>query len=143
LQNAVVLLVQRMQGWHDVVDRDGTSFFTSILGGIGARFMDVTVDNKVDIRVSEAEDLVDWREDDDGDLRATEDAELARLLEEAGPAFGEGDLLAALVCDFLDLNLLPPFAWFGCLGEFLYDNHGELLELFMIDGGRKHNEKGM
>lgn len=74
-------------------------------------------------------------------MRAAEDAELARLLEEPRPAFREGDLLAALVGDLLDLDLLPPFAWLGDLGEFLYDNHGEFLELFMMMGKKTCRER--
>lgn len=54
--------------------------------------MKVLVDDRFDARVAEAEDLVDRGEDDYCNLGPTEDAELARLLEQASPSLREGDL---------------------------------------------------
>lgn len=54
--------------------------------------MQVVVDDSLGARVSEAEDLVDGGEDDDGDLGPAQNAELARLLEQPRSSLRESDL---------------------------------------------------
>lgn len=68
------------------------------------------VDDGLDAGVAEAVGLVGRGEDDDGGVGAAESAELAGFLEEAGAAFGEGDLQVAVVLHLRHLHLLTTFA---------------------------------
>lgn len=62
----------------------------------------------VEAGVAEREDFSLGGKNDHRHLSAAEDGELAGLLEDSGPAFGERDLPARVVVDHLDGDLLPP-----------------------------------
>lgn len=70
------------------------------------------VDNVLDLRVTEGEDLAGGGEDDDPYVDAAEGAELARFLEKPGPPFREGHLEVVFLGDFRDGDLLATQARF-------------------------------
>lgn len=74
--------------------------------------LEEAVDHGVGGRVAEDESPLAWGEDDDGGLRAAQNAELAGLLEETCPALGEGDFQRTFLLNLFYLDLLPPHALF-------------------------------
>ena len=60
--------------------------------------------------VTEAEEFAVRREDDNGDVGATKEAEFAGFLEEARASFGEGDLFVALIFQFFYFDFPSPLS---------------------------------
>lgn len=88
------------------------------MGGVSA---EKAVEDCVHIRVAEGEELRPRRFCYNGYLGAGQNAELARFLEEAGPALRERHVLRAWVRYSLDFDLFPAL---GCLLGFLLGIHG-------------------
>lgn len=69
------------------------------------------VDDGLDARMAEGIYLFAGGEDYYSNFNATECAEFAGLLEQAGPAFGESNLQVAFFCHFCQLDLLAALAF--------------------------------
>ena len=74
------------------------------------RGVEESVEDGLDGGVAKGEGLAGGGEDDGGDVGATEDGELAGLLEKPRAALGEAHLTRLIALDAPDLDLLPPHA---------------------------------